>query len=697
MSYLIKKSSKLIKVKLTEVGRKKLSAGKLEFTYWAAGDSEIDYQYASYLNSNMDEMILRPKDDNPNIKSFLKTSGDEIFILLTNASLKVQAVTLNNVAVARGFFNSSQNNTFPATGNASRYITQSSPVTLGGTIILTDATIAGGISAISTGQCNFILVRFRTDGTAPTDIAGTIVNEPTITLFFKVVSKSGSDITLDRPLPTASGAQVILYPGCDDPINTYYGSACTTSNWSTSSLSFDTYNCSPPNSVPVWNQNNVWCETMAGTPIGYKTHEYYGSVKYIGEKEYLGYPCDCDDDISGQDLCDVLNSSYIDNFIKGIGIIHYTNNMVSNAYGEFFYIDADDDKVTNILMPTIMWHNRYFSGATGNTNFGMRFISDGKVRYVKNSDIKYHNLIEDPDLIFSGDTPLVVGRVFPQLKIVTIHDEELLATTVFKSNRNWSLPRLAAELITPTTTDGALKPNETMYLTYALGRASTVTTGLSDSLHCQKYVKITNTTNTDKDVGFRIESTGKLKYMRSTTGLGFNATALKLIYQVVSGQDIRPLPYAWKTQSWVAGGGALLNPSTIENQNPAVNNYILTYLISSGASIYDISTTLGVTTTATTTGSTFGEERFFYGNLDTYIGARVYKTLFDINVGGSYFINSSNPTFSKAITGVTRPELTISEIGIYDSKKDLVMIGKMSIPVTLSPTQVANIEMTMDF
>ena len=91
----------------------------------------------------------------------------------------------------------------------------------------------------------------------------------------------------------------------------------------------------------------------------------------------------------------------------------------------------------------------------------------------------------------------------------------------------------------------------------------------------------------------------------------------------------------------------------------------------------------------------FGDERFFYGNLDTYIGATIYKTIFTLNISADDFKFTSNPTRSDS--DVNPPEIRVSEVGIYDNSGTLVMIGKLSKPVTLSSGNTIMLELSMDF
>ena len=88
---------------------------------------------------------------------------------------------------------------------------------------------------------------------------------------------------------------------------------------------------------------------------------------------------------------------------------------------------------------------------------------------------------------------------------------------------------------------------------------------------------------------------------------------------------------------------------------------------------------------------TFGDERLFYGNLRTYIGATIYKTLFNINVDGATISSSSNPTFDEG------EDRFISEVGILDGQQNLVLVGKLSRPIKISNSSTASIELTIDF
>ena len=69
MSYIINNSGAFVNIKLTDTGRRKLAEGKLNFTAWGIGDSELNYNRESIVDNYQTDpelsgtsMILRPVD-----------------------------------------------------------------------------------------------------------------------------------------------------------------------------------------------------------------------------------------------------------------------------------------------------------------------------------------------------------------------------------------------------------------------------------------------------------------------------------------------------------------------------------------------------------------------------------------------------------------------------------------------------------
>ena len=70
----------------------------------------------------------------------------------------------------------------------------------------------------------------------------------------------------------------------------------------------------------------------------------------------------------------------------------------------------------------------------------------------------------------------------------------------------------------------------------------------------------------------------------------------------------------------------------------------------------------------------FGDEYYFYGNLETDISATIYEMRYLINLGRNQFTNTSNPTWTSGTTSY------LTEIGLYDDNKDLLVISKLQSP-----------------
>ena len=133
----------------------------------------------------------------------------------------------------------------------------------------------------------------------------------------------------------------------------------------------------------------------------------------------------------------------------------------------------------------------------------------------------------------------------------------------------------------------------------------------------------------------------------------------------------------------------------MENQNYHITGFLLDILKDASATTFDITNSLTLAPNTDSTILQFGDERFFYGNLDTYIGATIFKTIFDVRVSSSIYNTTSNPTRSKDLT-TNPPSIEVSEVGIYDANKNLVCIGKLSTPVVLNANEIT-LELSIDF
>jgi hypothetical protein len=712
MSYIIKNSSPFVSIKLTQIGREQLAQGQLNFTSWAIGDSELNYNREEIVDANQSDpslsgssRILRPFDRQPNFKSYITPLGATTPFQPINASnLNVVKAVVNNQAEERGFFTRAGSTATTIVTNT--FIELSEMVNnsniIGSTIALS------GYSSVNVGD--ILLLKLANN------ISGSIVPNENLralpNLWYKIQSIGVGTVTLDRPVPKVSGmsatSQVIVYRGGE--VYETIATGTTTAYWDSGTLQFNSNDNVTCHDVPVWNMNNVWCEDLAGitgltTTNLWEDYTKFGSYDYLGTKNpYLEYFCLTTASTLSFN-CNGPGYSYPDDISKSISIIHFTNNSISSLYGEYLYIDTTNNKVVKIYLPDLMYHRANYVTGSGTTQ-GMNFVSTGNTQFIGTSDIEYLDLIEDPTMIASGKTPLAIGKVFPQLKLIVIHDDEIVAALSYKSNRNWTLPALAAQIVSPSggTSTGILDIDETIYLTYSLEMSAA--TGLVSSMPCQDYIKLTNNSSGPKDIAFRIDGTDFLSYMRKIEnagydGLGFYATNFKLMYQKVVDPSTRPDPALWSSYDFTSTAitgtiGTTIDPKLLENQIPTTNGFILDLIKDSGSTIFNLIPLLNMAPNSSPENLQFGDERLFYGNVGTYIGATIYKTIFDFRVNSGQFNATTNPTRSTD-PSTNPPDIKVSEVGVYDNLNNLVCIGKLSKPVALTAGQTIMLELSIDF
>ena len=71
----------------------------------------------------------------------------------------------------------------------------------------------------------------------------------------------------------------------------------------------------------------------------------------------------------------------------------------------------------------------------------------------------------------------------------------------------------------------------------------------------------------------------------------------------------------------------------------------------------------------------FGDEYYFYGNLETDIQATIYEMKYKINLSSSEFLISQNPTWTFGTASY------VSEIALLDENKDILVMSKLQSPV----------------
>jgi hypothetical protein len=197
-------------------------------------------------------------------------------------------------------------------------------------------------------------------------------------------------------------------------------------------------------------------------------------------------------------------------------------------------------------------------------------------------------------------------------------------------------------------------------------------TGVTSSLHCNYYsVLEANSTVTANTQNAAIRFGGEFGFLGTNEFTGYTATSMKIICQMVTG-DTRPSPTAWRqidvTSAMTLSNGYITQASlTGTTFQIGLDDY-------ESADGYYLQDYLDIPQNGQTDVLNFGDEYYFYGNLETDISATIYEMKYLVNLNRNQFTNSSNPTW----TPTTKPYIT--EIGLYDQNNDLIVISKLQSP-----------------
>jgi hypothetical protein len=243
----------------------------------------------------------------------------------------------------------------------------------------------------------------------------------------------------------------------------------------------------------------------------------------------------------------------------------------------------------------------------------------------------------------------------------------------------------------------------TAFMTYMLsGNTSGVRSqgyGYSGAIHCNYINKIQFDTILNKEFNVYFKNENDFKFLSTSGGTGFTAHKLYVIAQLIDNSsynsidDVKPISSAWKMFD--------------------VTNQIIDYVSGSTLSKSDLSSTVFrvpisqyqlaktynldyLNYPSNSEGSSdllcFGDETYFLGNVKTSVEAIAYTMDLAINLPLDQFNSSNNETWDS-----TSDQVYISEIGLYDSNKNLVGIAKLNNPIPKDRTISRTIVFAMDF
>ncbi len=763
MSYILKNTNKIVNTQITDVGRRKLSQGRLKIKYFQVGDSEIFYNAISGY-SQTDNYILQPQFNSQNDTGSPQSNKANLkYPLFLDSTLNNSYglphmgsdfdSVFDNVA-SRGFF-TGQTGSWSAITQAgflvtSNYYVDLSTVTGGTQITIISGFCSSTTPVVFTGCCAVTAITSTTTTTTttlgpcdlPSDIVtgdtcvltgntreegvpvvgdfitilydcsgscGELMNYPILT--YKICCVVDDVLTLDREIPDLASlgytgdARLLIYPS---GFTGFYDHNTPEPYWNPEAINFES-SCDISNDyVDIWNMAITWSESPAGViSATTKDVNYYSSKNYLGSKEYFGYQSNSGQKFVNQSGDSVTSDSFfydsLDklNYVdprdqKSIAIIHYTNQGIDFEYGEKFATEANTVTTSGttglaenfkLHIPWLLWHK------TTGTTIGETFYIDPpgysglNVCYMITRDndmgevgLRYYHLW---DLNDDGNGNLNrIGKVFPDLKMIVIDDDEIIAAMSYKSNRNWTLPAPNISLLSPNlcqnlpnTSEGVLtNNNEYLWITYRF-----TNTGFTNSLHCNYYMKIQGPDEecdpTEKNVILRFGN--EFPFLRTGSGCdgGFYAENLIVLAQKVVG-DIKPNPNNWKKIDITDQ----IDPSTISSGFLTLGSLTgTTFVIDNerytNGTLYNLDDYISLPDLGQNNNClNFGDEYYFYGNIETDIEATIFQMKYIVNLTMDQFKISSNPTWTSGST------IYVSEIGLFDEDKDLVVVSKLQSP-----------------
>jgi hypothetical protein len=312
-------SSPILLTKLTNVGRKAIAQGNMNFTYYSIGDSEIDYKSNSILK------LIKNKDNHPKQVSFLEKGDCVRYFPITEEMENVVQLTLRNNARDRGFFDKCIVDT--AKLNSELFKTEGSfrLSLLDGTKILdlTGIILEEQFNAINDNDVIMMKIP-NLLGVSEVNVNDTIF--PLNTLYFALTKTNLSGrFEVDRFLPYFSD-----YDGSDDLIVnywiipskenalSYYSPSGQTINWNSETLEFFE-ECYSGDTL-VWNMNMPYCNNIIGATGCTTDIDNYGSQGYESTLHYLSLCNECPE-LSGDKCSDQLESS--EYYFNNKTILHF--------------------------------------------------------------------------------------------------------------------------------------------------------------------------------------------------------------------------------------------------------------------------------------------------------------------------------------------------------------------------------------
>ena len=243
----------------------------------------------------------------------------------------------------------------------------------------------------------------------------------------------------------------------------------------------------------------------------------------------------------------------------------------------------------------------------------------------------------------------------------------------------------------------------TAFISYILVPSGITDGSYSQAIHCNYFKKLDlgGSNPYIQEVSLNFPNADDFKFLTSTYngGTGYTANRMHALVQIVdntpfdSYEEVMPDSSAWKqvditeqVTGYSATSEFVLTPANLTSVV-----FKISFLQYENGAVFSSYNLDYINYPSTDDKLAFGEATYFFGNVATEIKADVYTTDISINLPLNEFNSTTNKTWNYG------EPVYISEVGIYDSNKNLVAIGKLNDPVAKDPTIARTVVFAIDF
>ena len=156
---------------------------------------------------------------------------------------------------------------------------------------------------------------------------------------------------------------------------------------------------------------------------------------------------------------------------------------------------------------------------------------------------------------------------------------------------------------------------------------------------------------------------------------GFYATQFEILVQKVPFGE-RPIPENWKIIDFTSQINSMFINGYVTQQSLTATTFVISQENYSSSPFYNLNQYINLVPLNYSGASlNFGDEYYFYGNLETEIQATIYEMKYKINLSSSEFLVSQNPTWTFGTKSY------VTEIALLDENEDILVMSKLQSPV----------------